>query len=172
MFCRKLVGRDFLTRRETPEMAGLFTRFWAPPLVQLRQKLIVNASSNIRHTRRPIKLSRHPTNQLRCFDVFVGQIDDLDEQLRQEQETSRRLRSAVSVLERKLEAAEEGRRRSNGLERAFFGHLAEAEALVLQRDRLMTPGRHLQYVNLKWINASRNGAFFRPWLILYGEVFR
>lgn len=68
------------------------------------------------------------------------QLDDLDEQLRQEQESSRRLRSAVSVLKRKLDAAEEGRRRSNGLERAFFSHLAEAEALVRQRDRLLAPG--------------------------------
>lgn len=72
--------------------------------------------------------------------AFFEQIDDLDEQLRQEQESCRRLRSAVSVLKRKLHAAEEGRRRSNGLERAFFSHLAEAEALVLQRDRLMGPG--------------------------------
>lgn len=46
-------------------------------------------------------------------------------------------------MERKLDAAEEGRRRSNGLERAFFSHLAEAEALVVQRDRLMAPGRRL-----------------------------
>eukprot|EP00752_Nemacystus_decipiens_P012178 g10796.t1 len=72
------------------------------------------------------------------------QIDDLDEQLRQEQESSRRLRAAVSLLKRKLDAAEEGRRRSNGLERAFFSHLVEAEALVLQRDRLMAPGNHHQ----------------------------
>jgi len=68
------------------------------------------------------------------------QIDDLDEQLRREQETCRRLRSAILVLKRKLEAAEEGRRRSNEMERAFFSHLAEIEALVLQRDRLMAPG--------------------------------
>lgn len=53
---------------------------------------------------------------------------------------SRRLRSALSLLTAKLEVAEASRRRSNGLERAFFSHLAETEALVLQRERLMKPG--------------------------------
>ena len=68
------------------------------------------------------------------------QIDDLDKRLREETRTSRRLQSVVTLLQEKLKTAEEGRRRSNGLERAFYSYLVETEALVLQRERLMRSG--------------------------------
>eukprot|EP00903_Cladosiphon_okamuranus_P017080 g15739.t1 len=102
------------------------------------------------------------------YFVISGQIDDLDEQLRQEQESSRRLRSAVSVLKLKLDAAEQGRRRSNELERAFFSHLAETEALVLQRDRLMAPGNN--ETRAECLEAARNEAHKRLALVVRGEL--
>ncbi|CAN0002103.1 unnamed protein product, partial [Pylaiella littoralis] len=96
------------------------------------------------------------------------QIDDLDKRLRQEQECSRRLRSAVSVLMGKLTAAEEGRRRSNALERAFFCHLAEMEALVLQRDRLVAPGA--DETRAGCLEAARSEAHERLALALREEL--
>ncbi|CAM9237959.1 unnamed protein product [Ectocarpus sp. 12 AP-2014] len=98
------------------------------------------------------------------------QIDDLDKSLREEQETSRRLRSAVSILEGKLNVAEEGRRRSNGLERAFFSHLTEVEALVLQRDRLMAPGA--DETRAQCLEAARREAHERLANILRRELGR
>ncbi|CAM9499013.1 unnamed protein product [Ectocarpus sp. 4 AP-2014] len=98
------------------------------------------------------------------------QIDDLDKNLREEQETSRRLRSAVSILEGKLNVAEEGRRRSNGLERAFFSHLTEVEALVLQRDRLMAPGA--DETRAQCLEAARRAAHQRLANILRRELGR
>lgn len=43
-----------------------------------------------------------------------------------------------------MKAVEAGRRRANGVERAFFSHLVETEALMLQRERLMQPGHVLE----------------------------
>ncbi|CAN0370235.1 unnamed protein product, partial [Ectocarpus sp. 13 AM-2016] len=94
--------------------------------------------------------------------------DDLDKSLREEQETSRRLRSAVSILEGKLNVAEEGRRRSNGLERAFFSHLTEVEALVLQRDWLMAPGA--DETRAQCLEAARREAHERLANILRREL--
>lgn len=72
--------------------------------------------------------------------AYIAQIDELDRRLRHEQETSRRLRSAVTILKGRLQEAEIGRKRCNGIERAFFSFLAESEALLLQREMLMRPG--------------------------------
>ncbi|CAM9274881.1 unnamed protein product [Ectocarpus fasciculatus] len=98
------------------------------------------------------------------------QIDDLDKSLREEQEASRRLRSAVSILEGKLHVAEEGRRRSNGLERAFFSHLTEVETLVLQRDRLMAPGA--DETRAQCLEAARREAHKRLANMLREELER
>lgn len=82
------------------------------------------------------------------------QIDDLDKRLREETLTSQRLRSVVTLLQEKLRTAEEGRRRSNGLERAFYSHLVETEALVLQRERLVRSG---DYCTAVWLGCPGYG---------------
>lgn len=76
-------------------------------------------------------------------DTF-RQIDNLDKCLREEKEANRRLRSTIAIMSGKLRLAEDGRHRSNELERTFFSHLAETEAVVLQTERLMAPGDTLE----------------------------
>lgn len=65
--------------------------------------------------------------------------------------SSRRLRSVVALLQERLRSAEEGRRRSNGLERTFYSHLVQTEALVLQRERLVRAGDTFFHDGWEWV---------------------
>lgn len=67
-----------------------------------------------------------------------------------------------------MKAVEAGRRRANGVERAFFSHLVETEALMLQRERLMQPDADEKRADL--LEAARTEAHEQMVLSLRREL--